>query len=347
MLRLTRGASARWRQPARSAPGRVRQAGQTLPLLCLFMVGLLGVAGAVVDLGNAYLRQQEVQRVADAAALAGAAAIPSGNYQSAAQAMAAKSDLATDQVTVALNNSDTVAVTVKRTVTTSFLHVLGINSIAVSATAKATIEAIGQVQGHVAPYAVPQQTYANGTGTVLFNENAPGAYGTIDLPTTDNTTGGSCAGNTNKGTPTNIGQELSDQLPAGTLVLGGCLSVKSGASQPSGNVVNNIAPGNDMMSKDLQSLGNGLYQIVPEPWDDANGLPPRLMYIPIVSSLPGGNGNATIINFAWFYVTSATGGGNTLTINGQWVSVQLPSIGTTSAYQPGVQGQVLAVELTQ
>ena len=323
------------------------QAGQTLPLICLFMVTLLGVAGAVIDLGNAYLQRQEIQRAADASALAGAAAIPTGTYQSAAQQMAGKNDKAGDGVTVKFNGTDSVTVTVTRTAQTSFLHVFGFGSIPVSASATATIEAIGQVHGHVSPYAVTVQAYANGTGTTLFKETQPGAYGTIDLPTTDNTSGGSCSGNTNKGTPSNIGSELSDQLPSGTLTVGGCLSVKSGASQPSANIVNGIPPGNNLMSQDLQSIGNGQYQVIPQSWDDTNGLPPRLMYIPIVQSLPGGNGNATIVSFAWFYMTSATGGGSGLTINGQWVSLLLPATGTTTAYKPGVQGQVLAVELTQ
>jgi len=98
--------------------------------------------------------------------------------------------------------------------------------------------------------------------------------------------------------------------------------------------------------QDLQSLGNGQYQIVPQAYDDSNGLPPRLMYIPIVQNLPGGNGDATIVSFAWFYMTSATGGGSGLTINGQWVTVELPATDLVTQYQPGVQGQVLAVELT-
>lgn len=323
------------------------EAGQTLPLICLFMVSLLGVAGAVIDLGNAYLQRQEVQRAADASALAGAAAIPTGTYQSAAQQMAGKDDKPGDGVTVKFNGTDSVTVTVTRTAPTFFLRVFGMGSIPVSATATATIEAIGQVRGHVSPYAVTVDAYANGTGTTLFKENQPGAYGTIDLPTTDNTSGGSCSGNTNKGTPSNIGSELSDQLASGTLTIGGCLSVKSGASQPSANIVNGIAPGNNLMSQDLQSMGNGQYQVIPQPWDDSNGLPPRLMYIPIVQTLPSGNGNTTILSFAWFYMTGATGGGSGLTITGQWVSLELPSTGTTTAYQPGVQGQVLTVELTR
>jgi Flp pilus assembly protein TadG len=331
--------------PARRRAGAA--SGQTLPVVCLFIVGLLVVAGAVVDLGDAYLQRQEVQRAADAAALAGATAIPTGAYQSAAQTEATKNDQNGDQVAISFNGTDTVTVKISRTAGTSFLHLIGINSIPVSASASATIEAVGQIQGHVSPYAVTQQAYANGTGTTLFVENAPGAYGTIDLPTTDNTSGGSCSGNTNKGTPSNIGSELSDQLPAGPMNVGGCISVKSGASQPSANIVNQMPPTNNAMSQDLQSLGNGQYQVIPQSWDDSNGLPPRLMYVPIVQSLPGGNGNATILSFAWFYMTSATGGGSGLTINGQWVGLQLPSASQTSAYQPGVQGQVLTVRLTK
>jgi hypothetical protein len=192
---------------------------------------------------------------------------------------------------------------------------------------------------------VTVDAYANGTGTTLFKESQPGAYGTIDLPATDNTTGGSCAGNVNKGTPSNISPELGDTLPAGTLVVGGCLSVKSGASQPSANIINQIAPSNNQMNQDLQPLGNGQYQVIPQSWDDSNGLPPRLMYIPIVQTLPSGNGQTTIVSFAWFYMTSATGGGSGLTINGQWVTLQLPPTAETTQYQPGVIGQVLTSEL--
>jgi hypothetical protein len=99
------------------------------------------------------------------------------------------------------------------------------------------------------------------------------------------------------------------------------------------------------MGQDLQSLGNGQYQVIPQSWTDSSGLPPRLMYIPIVQTLPSGNGSATIVGFAWFYMTSATGGGSGLTINGQWVSLQLPPTGQTTNYVPGAIGQVLTSEL--
>jgi hypothetical protein len=315
-------------------------------LVIVFMVGLFGMAGFVIDLGNSYLQKRQTQSVADAAALAGAAAIPQGTWQTTAQQNAASNDKSGDQVSMSLSGGDTVTVTVSRASPTYFLGLFGHNSITVTSTATAKIEALGQVAGHVAPYAFPESSYNNGVGTTLFDQAQPGAYGTNDLPASGNTTGGSCSGNTNMGTPTNVKDELSDQLPSNPLVVGGCLSVKSGASQPSANVINQIPSGNNLMSSDLQSIGNGQYQVIPQPWDDANGLPPRLMYVPIVASLPSGNGPATITRFAWFYVTGTSGGGSSLVIKGQWVSLQLPDTGPTTQYIPGVNGQVLTVELT-
>ena len=323
----------------RLAPRRAAvwgEAGQTLPMICLFMVVLIGLCGVVVDLGDGYLQRQNAQNEADAAALAAAEAVPAGTYQAAAQQMANTNGGSGDQVAISFNGTDSVTVTVTRTSPTYLLSLFGKASIPVTATATAQIAALSQVKGHVAPYAVLRSVYANGTGTVLFNENSPGAYGTVDLPTSSNTSGGSCTGTTNKGTPPNVKSEITDQLPSGQLTLGGCLSVKSGASQPSATVIDQLAPGNDMLTSDLQSVGGGEYKVIHQPWDDSNGLPPRLMYVPIVDTLPGGNGNATITGFAWFYATDTSGGGSKLKINGQWVSIEQAPTGPTTTYAPGV-----------
>lgn len=308
------------------------------------MTGLLGVCGLVVDGGNLYAQHQQTQRVADAAALAGAANVPSGSWASAAQANAAKNDQSGDQVDVSFNGTDSVTVTVTRQAKTSFASLFGFTTVKVVSSATATIAALAQVQGHVSPYAVMRTVYANGTGTVLFNENAPGTYGTIDLPATDNASGGSCSGNVIKGTPGNIQSVLGDTMDVGQVALGGCLSVKSGASQPSANVINSL-PGS--LSTDLQATGYGDYQLISQPWDDHNGLPPRLLYVPIVDGLPGGNGSTTVTGFSWFYATSATSGGSGLTITGIYTTIELPTTGSTVAYTPGAQGQIVTVSLTK
>jgi hypothetical protein len=122
------------------------------------------------------------------------------------------------------------------------------------------------------------------------------------------------------------------------------VSVKSGASQPSADVINSL-PGS--LSSDLQSTGNGDYQLISQSWDDHNGLPPRLLYVPIVDSLPGGNGQTTVSGFSWFYATSASSGGSGLVINGVYVTIELPTTGQTVAYVPGAKGQIVMVGLTK
>ena len=267
-----------------------------------------------------------------------------GTYAAAAQSYAAKNDKPGDQIAVSYNGTDSVTVTVTRQAPTYFAKLFGFSSAKIVSSATATISALAQVQGHISPYAVTRPVYANGTGTVLFNQNAPGAYGTIDLPATDNTTGGSCSGDIVKGTPTNIQSILGDTMDVGQLVVGGCLSVKSGASQPSANVINSL-PGT--LATDLQSLGNGDYQITPQTWDDHNNLPRRLLYVPIVETLPGGNGTTNVTGFAWFYATDASSAGSGLAINGVYVTIQLPTTGQTIPYVPGTKGQITSVSLTK
>lgn len=53
---------------------RVDRAGAALPLVAVMLLGILGVLSFAIDLGMAYTARAEAQRVADAAALAGASA---------------------------------------------------------------------------------------------------------------------------------------------------------------------------------------------------------------------------------------------------------------------------------
>lgn len=65
-----------------------REDAQALPVVGLFMVVLLGMAGLAVDVGHAYLCQRELQASCDAAALAGATVIPTSTSTSAVYAVA-------------------------------------------------------------------------------------------------------------------------------------------------------------------------------------------------------------------------------------------------------------------
>jgi putative Flp pilus-assembly TadE/G-like protein len=61
---------------ARAAQAPARDDGQALPLVVVFIVVLLGFCALALDVGHAYLAQRRLQASVDAAALAGAQALP-------------------------------------------------------------------------------------------------------------------------------------------------------------------------------------------------------------------------------------------------------------------------------
>ncbi len=72
MAPTPRSAAACVSLPMVSHKRRLRQSGQTLPLVVVFMFTILIFAGLVIDLGNAYRVQHALQASADAAAAGGA-----------------------------------------------------------------------------------------------------------------------------------------------------------------------------------------------------------------------------------------------------------------------------------
>jgi len=88
--------------PRTDRVGRSREAGQTLVLITVMMMGLLGVAGFAIDYGFWALNKNQVQSAADASALAGASQIPAGQASagSTAQSQYAKNGVSGDSVGV-------------------------------------------------------------------------------------------------------------------------------------------------------------------------------------------------------------------------------------------------------
>ena len=140
-------------QPA-SRRNRFNESGQTLPLIAVFMVILLGICGMVVDLGNAYRVHQQLQATADAAAAAGADQLPNtGSAVSAAASYSAAAggknhitgagtitETATTDCSTSsqfCNPANTVHVSETAQVPTTFLRLFGINTINETANASA------------------------------------------------------------------------------------------------------------------------------------------------------------------------------------------------------------------
>lgn len=147
------------------------QSGQTLPFIALAMVGLLGVAGLVVDVGEAYSLRAQLQVSANASALAAAGyvytsdsasvntASMASQYSSGSGGLNATTGrtVTTTVTTKCLNllmpkgttcNSSSVAnavsVTNTATMKTIFMGMFGIHTLTVSATATASMQGRSQ-----------------------------------------------------------------------------------------------------------------------------------------------------------------------------------------------------------
>jgi Flp pilus assembly protein TadG len=322
--------------------------GQSLALITIFMMSLLGMAALAIDAGSWYQDKRHLQDDADAAALAGAAYIPSGTATTSATANFNKNKLSGETAAVTTPAADTVTVTATYPAASYFAKLFGITSATITATATAKIQAAGSVAHHISPYAVLRSVYNNGFGTTLFTCTGSGVTsncGTVDLPTSANVTGGSCSGPVYAGVSQNVSDALSDLIDIGPLVLGGCLSPKPGASQGSATVADGLS---GTFNQDLRSVGSGAYEVIHQSWDDPQGLPPRLIYVPIVDAFSQGTtGPWTITGFAWFYMTGSTGSGSNRTIAGQFVTIAGPPTGgATVTWVAGQTGQVTSVSLT-
>jgi hypothetical protein len=135
------------------------QKGQATVITVVFLVVLLGMAALVLDVGSWYRAKRDAQRAADAAALAGAQALPNGstaNAQTLAQQFASKNGgIGTGSVSFSTKfyPNDTITVSVKRTSPGFFAKLFGFRSVNVGGTATARSEPVNQANG-VAPVTV-------------------------------------------------------------------------------------------------------------------------------------------------------------------------------------------------
>jgi Putative Flp pilus-assembly TadE/G-like len=118
-----------------------RSSGQAYVITVLFLAVLLAMAAAVLDIGSWYRADRNLQATVDAAALAGAQALPdsTGNATALANQYAVKNGGGTINVTFSSQvfPNDTIKVTGSRPAPGFFSKVLGVNSVTVHANASA------------------------------------------------------------------------------------------------------------------------------------------------------------------------------------------------------------------
>jgi len=128
---------------ATRTPSTKREVGQALIMFVLGLAAIMGFVALTIDVGLVFEERRTEQTAADAAALAGASALP-GNATTAnqlARDWAQRNGYASSQVTVKTpyqNDSGKIEVVVAKSVDAMFGRVLGQTSYAVSARAVAT-----------------------------------------------------------------------------------------------------------------------------------------------------------------------------------------------------------------
>jgi secretion/DNA translocation related TadE-like protein len=181
--------------------------GQATVLTLIFLVVLLGMAALVLDLGSWYRADRDTQSTADAAALAGAQALPddTGQASSLASSYASKNGSGLESVSFSSSYgpNDTIKVTVKKPANGVFTKLFGVNSVNVGSKATARTALISSAK-YVAPIVVrnthpkllgtvgcPCFTPANVTTIPLGRNGAPGAFDLLNL---DGSRGGTSSG---------------------------------------------------------------------------------------------------------------------------------------------------------
>lgn len=173
-----------------------RQEGQVTTLAAVFLLSILGMAALVVDAGAWFHAHRAAQAAADAAALAGAQALPSSTSDARGLALAYADDngggLASSDITFSAAH-DTITVEVRRTAPTFFTRLFGIVDFEVSARAGARTLVPGEARW-VAPIAVDEKhpmlvcrCWGQATELRLLNLKKPqssegaGAFGLVNL----------------------------------------------------------------------------------------------------------------------------------------------------------------------
>lgn len=304
------------------------QRGQAAVVSVAFMAGLLGMAALVLDVGSWYRAHRAAQATADAAALAGAQALPDDPGLAAAFALEYARDNGGGvgpgdiSFSTRISGTDTITVEVQRDAPGFFAKLFKIDSVEVGAKASALATGLNAAK-YAAPIVVniehplmpggkgcePTEcdpTYEEETELELANLHKPGsadaagAFGLIDLNGGNGSVGAS---------------ELSEWMKSGfdqNMPLGTYNSVPS-------------AKFNSVQFHDALRLR----------------LDTEVLF-PIYDSIKKGGSTAeyNIIGWVGFVPTAFTGGGSEAKLKGYFTKVIWQGIQVTSAGQPsfGVRG---------
>lgn len=181
------------------------ESGQSVVMTLVFLTVLVGATALTIDFGAWYRQQRQAQATADAAALAGAQALPTDQSQalSLAEQYAAANGGGVAAGDISFPGDDTIAVKATRTSPSFFARIFSFGTVTVHATAAARATVPSEVYG-AAPIVVNiaqpalsgaacDQTstpcFGSLTTIPLGKKPAPGAFGLLDFDQANGTTG--------------------------------------------------------------------------------------------------------------------------------------------------------------
>jgi len=299
------------------------QRGQAFVVTVLMITSLLGLTALVLDVGSWFRAHRQLQATADAAALAGAQALPDdpGSASGLANDYAARNTTGLQGVTVNLSqtyvSNDTIRVHVAKPAEGFFSKIFGVDSVNEGASATARVAGMKSAL-YVAPIVVNQQhPMLNGCNGPCFGSSyqttipvgktgAPGAFGLVNL---DPQSGGTSGAST-----------LADWIRNG---FDKYLDIGSYASDP----------GVKFNSNQIQDAMTA--RIGTE------------MLFPVYDTLSGQGANAQyhIIGWTGFFVTGIDKGGNDGSVSGYFTRVIWTGIQASSAGGGGPNLGARAVQL--
>ncbi|MCX7841847.1 MAG: pilus assembly protein TadG-related protein [Clostridia bacterium] len=162
--------------------------GSSMVIYAAALIVIMGAASLAVDIGFAINEKAAIANAADAAALAGAQELASGNGTAAlsvARAYLEKNGMKPVDAEITINDGgNIITVRNRRQVNYAFARILGINSTVVRANASAGAFPVSAVGSGVRPFAIEQQTLNFGQQYIL-KEGAGGGksgnYGALAL----------------------------------------------------------------------------------------------------------------------------------------------------------------------
>lgn len=306
------------------------ESGQMLVLMVAGLAALVAIVGLAVDVGQVVFTRTDLQKVADAAAFAGAQDLPNSSAATSAAntyvGLNANNTSASVVISSTTNANDTIQVTATRKVDYAFLRLVGLQGRTVSAKAKVRYGVYNGGSG-IVPWGLVASNnkdflgnncfngFVNGVPTFKQNQKCVLKYGA------GSSSGGDFGALALDGTGASNYRDDIANGSSKTFVKGQKVEAQTGNMVgPTGQGIADrlaIAPPATCNTNDRNKIlktTNGVTSIIPGCENH-----PRIVVIPVVDKIDNPN-LSTILGFAFMFLHGEAGGGGHTSVETEFVT---------------------------